>query len=178
VKDVIIQPERPEDANAIGEVVRRAFEHQPGVDDMVAAIRRSPRYRPGLAFVARCEHGVVGFVMLSGTDLVDQSGHRREVLTLTPLAVTPDHQRQGIGSALVRAAVDAAERLGEPLVVLEGSPRYYGRFGFRFAGDHGITIDLPAWAPPEAAQVLLLPAHDPRLRGHVDYPPAIAAVSG
>jgi putative acetyltransferase len=77
-----------------------------------------------LAFVARRFARVVGFVMLSGTDLLGDNGTCREVLTLTPLAVDPEFERQGIGSALVRAALDAADRHGEPLVVLEGSPRY------------------------------------------------------
>jgi putative acetyltransferase len=178
VTDVIIEPERPEDRDAIDALVRRVFGQHPAVADMVAAIRRSPRHRPGLAFVARSGNEPLGFVMLSGTDLVDHDGDRREVLTLTPLAVEPDHQRRGIGSALVRAALHAAERLSEPLVVLEGSPRFYGRLGFRYAPALGITMDLPEWASREAAQVFLLPAHDPGVRGHVEYPPAIADVTG
>ena len=176
--NVVIEPERPDDAQAVATVVRRAFAHQPGVDAMVAAIRRSPRYRPDLALVARACEQVVGFVMLSGTDLVNRSaGDRHEVLTLTPLAVDPDYQRRGIGAALVRAAVRAADQSGEPLIVLEGSPRYYGRLGFRHAGDHGITIDLPEGVPLTAAQVFLLGAHDPSVQGHVEYPPAIAEVA-
>lgn len=176
--DVVIEPERPDDAQAVVRVVRRAFAHRLGVDSMVAAIRRSPRYRPDCALVARLSEHVVGFVMLSGTDLVDRStGDRREVLTLTPLAVDPDYQRRGIGTALVRAALQAADQRGEPMVVLEGSPHYYGRIGFRHAADHGITIDLPEWAPAAAAQVFLLGAHDPNVQGHVDYPPAIAEVT-
>ena len=137
---------------------------------MVAAIRASPRFRPGLALVARVGDGVAGFVMLSGTDLVDDAGGRREVLTLTPLAVAPEYERRGIGSALVRAALAEAQRRGEPLVVLEGSPRYYGRLGFKFAPEHGISIDLPDWAR-EGAQVYLLSSYDPRIRGRVEYPP-------
>ena len=70
-----------------------------------------------------------------------------------------------------------ADALGEPLVVLEGSPRYYPRFGFLPAVDHGISIDLPSWAPPEAAMVRRLAAYSPEVRGHVDYPPHFAAVS-
>jgi putative acetyltransferase len=116
--------------------------------------------------------------MLSGVDLVDDTGVRREVLSLTPLAVDPEFQRRGIGSALVAAAVQEADRQGEPLIVLEGSPRYYSRLGFEPAPAHGIHIDLPEWAPPEAAQVILLSGYDPRLRGRVEYPPAITAVSG
>jgi putative acetyltransferase len=176
--DTVIETEQSVHAQAVATVVRRAFAHHPGVDTMVAAIRRSPRYRPDLAFVARAGKQVVGFVMLSGTDLVNrEAGVRREVLTLTPLAVDPDYQGRGIGAALVRAALQAADLSGEPLVVLEGSPHYYGRIGFRYAVDHGITIDLPEWVLPAAAQVFLLRAHDPGMQGHVEYPPAIAEMS-
>jgi putative acetyltransferase len=73
--------------------------------------------------------------------------------------------------------LQAADHCGAPLVVLEGSPHYYGRLGFRPAAAHGITIDLPERAPLEAAQVFLLSAYEPTVRGHVEYPPAIAALS-
>ncbi len=175
--EFLIEAEQPDDQAAVDDVVRRAFAHHEEVADMVAAIRASPRYRPGLALVARAGHDVAGFVMLSGTDLVDDAGERREVLTLTPLAVAPEYERRGIGTALVRAALDEADRRNEPLVVLEGSPRYYGRLGFEFAPGYGIAIELPDWAPREAAQVYPLSSYDPQARGRVEYPPEIAAVS-
>ena len=56
----------------------------------------------------------------------------------------PEHQRKGLGSALVRASLDAVRARGEPCLVLEGDPRYYGRFGFVRADELGL---LP---PPEA----------------------------
>ncbi|MDT4893295.1 MAG: putative acetyltransferase [Pseudonocardiales bacterium] len=126
--------------------------------------------------VARVSDRVVGFVMLSGTDLVDDAGRRREVLTLTPLAVMPEYECRGIGSTLVRTALDEAERRGETLVFLQGSPRYYGRIGFTLARDHRISIDLPDWARV-GAQVYLLSGYEPRIRGRIEYPPPIAAVS-
>lgn len=177
---VDVQPEGPDDAAAVAVVVADAFADEPGVAEMVAAIRTSDRYRPGYALVARDGDDVVGFVMLSGVDLVDAAADgdvTREVLSLTPLAVAPSRQRQGIGTALVREALAAAARDGEPLVVLEGDPRYYGPRGFVAAADHGIVLRLPDWAPPEAAQVALLPRHDAAYRGRVVYPPAIAAIS-
>ena len=92
------------------------------------------------------------------------------ITMLSPLAVRPDAQKQGIGGALVRDVCALADAAGEPLVVLQGSPRYYPRFGFVDSRTHGITMDLPDWAPREAGQVLPLAAHDPALRGKVVDP--------
>lgn len=176
VQPVVVEPERDADALGVDTVVRRAFHTHETVGDMVAAIRTSPQYEPDLALVARQGDDVVGFVMISRAALTADDGTERDVLTLSPLAVDPAHEREGIGSALVRAVLDAAEaRTDLPrLVTLEGSPIFYGRLGFRFAPDHGVTFDLPDWASPEGAQVFLLSGHDPALRGRVTYPPAFA----
>jgi putative acetyltransferase len=171
-----IQPETVGDAGVVRAVLLAAFVDQPVVVDLVELIRASPEYVPELALVARVSEDVVGFVMLSHASLVSDAGERHRILTLSPLAVAPAWQGRGIGSALVRAGLDAAERLGEPLVVLEGSPRYYPRFGFRDSREFGIVIQLPAWAPPEAGMVYRLPGYHPRLRGRVVYPPAFAVL--
>lgn len=175
--DLRIAPETPADQAGVHDVVRRAFAHHPAVADLVDLIRASPQFVPGLSLVARRGSAVVGHVMLSHTDLVDDDGVRREVLTLSPLAVEPEHQGQGIGSALVVEGLRRAAVTDEPLVTLEGSPRYYPRLGFDPSTEHGIRIDLPDWAPPEASMVYLLPAYDPAFRGRVEYPPAFAAVA-
>ena len=74
------------------------------------------------------------------------------------------------------AALAAAEEMGEPLVMLEGSPRFYPRFGFRDARTIGIAIDLPDWAPPEAGMAYPLSSYDGAMRGRLVYPPAFAAL--
>lgn len=121
--------------------------------------------------VAEREGEIVGHVMISHAKL--HSGvATHQVATLSPLAVEPERQRQGIGSMLVRDVVAAAERSGEPLVLVEGDPRFYGRFGFEPAAPHGIEFTLPSWAPEEAGQVLRLTGYDPEMRGRVVYPAA------
>lgn len=175
IEHPLIEPESVADIPAIREVVRTAFAHQPPVPDLVDAIRASPQYEPRLSLVARVDGQVVGFVMVSHATLVDDAvpgGPGHDVLTLSPLAVAPDRQRRGVGSALVRAALAAAEEAGAGLVTLEGSPAYYGRLGFRPAADLGITFTLPEWAPPEAAQALPLSGYRPEMRGRLVYPPA------
>jgi len=177
----VIRPETPDDFARVAEVVAAAF----GSDveaDLVERIRASPEFVPAMALVATNAQDrdaeIVGHVMVSGA-LLRSADHERRIVMLSPLAVAPAHQGRGVGGALVRTVTEIADRLGEPLVVLEGSPRYYSRFGFTQARPLGITIHLPDWAPPEAAQVLCLSSYDAddrTLRGTVVYPAAFDEV--
>jgi putative acetyltransferase len=173
---VTVRPERPDDRAAIADVVAAAF-RSPAEALLVDDIRASPGFIPALSLVADDDDEVVGHVMISVVSL-DDAGTRHRAVSLSPLAVRPDRQRRGVGGALVRAALDRADELGEPLVVLEGSPDYYGRFGFEHSVPLGIEIDLPSWAPAGAAQVRRLSGYDPAIRGRVVYPPAFDRFAG
>lgn len=171
---VLIRAEQPEDRDAVTAVVSTAFDSAEH-GQLVDAIRASRHFIAELSLVAERDGEIVGHVMISHAELHDgEAAHR--VVTLSPLAVRPDRQRQGIGSALVRDVVAEAERLGEPLVLVEGDPRFYARFGFEPAAPHGIAFTLPSWAPEEAGQVLRLTGYDPEMRGRVVYPSAFDVV--
>jgi putative acetyltransferase len=173
-----IEQIRPADHEAVAHVVGAAFVDHPEVRDLPRLIRESRQYVAELELVARLDGTVVGHTMVSRAAVVETDGTRHGVLTLSPLSVAPEHQRQGIGGALVCEALARAERSDAPLVLLEGSPAFYPRFGFEDARPQGITFDLPDWAPPEAGMVYLLRRYDPAVRSRVDYPPAFAAVGG
>ncbi|MGV6840036.1 MAG: GNAT family N-acetyltransferase [Planktomarina sp.] len=49
---------------------------------------------------------------------------------LGPLAVDPDHQRNGIGTALIKAGFARCKTDGLRKVCVLGDPAYYGRHGF------------------------------------------------
>ena len=67
------------------------------------------------------------------------------MLQLSPLGVLPEHQGRGSRlRARPRLARRASAHAGEPLLLVEGNPKYYGRFGFVRADELGL---LP---PPEA----------------------------
>jgi putative acetyltransferase len=175
VHEVTIRVERDDDHPAVGEVVEAAF-RSPAEARLVEAIRASEFFIPELSLVAERGGRVVGHVMISFAE-VDDGEHRCPIAMLSPLAVDPDEQRHGVGTALVRAVTARAAARGEPVVVLEGSPAFYGRLGFEPAARHGLSLPLPSWAPPEAAQVLPL-APDRRVpSGQVVYPPAFDTVS-
>ncbi len=125
---------------AILEVHRLAFGEE-DVPRLVREIREARLEVPSLSFVAVSDGRVVGSVMNSWVGI---EGSDARLLQLSPLGVHPEHQRQGHGAALVQASLEGVGALGEPLLLVEGNPRYYGRFGFVRADELGL---LP---PPEA----------------------------
>jgi putative acetyltransferase len=167
---LVVRVEVREDHQAIGTVVADAFGAELEAR-LVEAIRVSSHYIAELSLVAEIENRIVGHVMISHAALHEGAVQHR-VAMLSPLAVAPESQRRGIGSALVRDVTARAEARGEPMVVLEGSPVFYGRLGFEYSVPYGIEIKLPTWAPPEAAQVLRLRTYDSSMRGRVVYPSA------
>jgi putative acetyltransferase len=64
-----------------------------------------------------------------------------KIMGLAPMAVAPEYQRKGIGSALVRAGLEECKHLGFGAVVVLGHPDYYPRFGFAPASRFGIGCD-------------------------------------
>jgi putative acetyltransferase len=72
---------------------------------------------------------VVGYVAFSRVTGAGPA-HRLTIACLAPVAVTPDLQRSGIGSALVRDGLETLRGEGVDLVLVLGPPAYYPRFGF------------------------------------------------
>jgi putative acetyltransferase len=101
-----IRTETPGDYPAIADILLQAF-GQDAEALLVERIRRSDRYIPELALVAEKEGVIVGHILFSHIDLVGKE--TLPVLGLAPLAVHPQSQRQGIGSALVQAGLAKAE---------------------------------------------------------------------
>lgn len=120
-----------------------------------------------LTFVAELEGEVVGHVVCSRARLGDSPS-----VGLGPLAVRPDHQRQGIGAALMMAVVASADRVWRPVIVLLGDPDYYAFFGFVPAAGLGIgspgpwedryfqALPLRSWAPDQGGPFRYAPAFD------------------
>jgi predicted N-acetyltransferase YhbS len=129
----------------------------------------------GLSLVAvDANDQVVGHLLLSRVELARVDGTSWSVLSLAPMAVVPEAQGRGAGSALVRAALAEADQRGEPFVVVLGHPGFYPRFGFVPASRHGITCPYPV--PDEVFMVAPLTADDPAMSGRVRYPACFDAL--
>lgn len=136
----LIRPEQPNDILAIHRVNLAAF----GAADeanIVDALRQQAH--PFVSLVAVVTEGVVGHIAFSAAALVSYPD--APIAGLAPMAVLPSHQRQGIGSALVRAGLGECRRLGFEAVVVLGHADYYPRFGFQAASRFGLVseYDVP-----------------------------------
>ena len=167
---VLIRRETARDADVIRAITTAAFAPRrppgqiPPEARLVDELRADPAWLPALSLVAVTPAGeTIGHVL--GT-----RGHvgQHPVIALGPLSVRPDHQRHGVGSALMHAILGAADALGEPLVTLLGDPAYYRRFGFELSTVYQITPPRPEWQPH--FQVRVLSGYQPRLRGMFTYP--------
>jgi putative acetyltransferase len=162
-----IRAQRPDESDATRQVIAAAF----GAEGAAVVGVWSDVVARGLAraqLVAVDEtDGPVGHVGLSHGWL-DTRQALLDVLVLSPLSVTPSRQGQGIGAALLRAAVAEADRLGAPVVVLEGDPGFYGRHGWSPAAALGIEAPTRR-VPAPAFQAVPLAAYQSWMTGRVVY---------
>lgn len=108
--------------------------------------------------------------MLSGSDLVAADGSTDAILILSPLGVLPADQNRGIGAALTRAALLLADVRVEPLVIVQGHPAYYPRFGFVRGRTIGVLPPEHLGAIDHAWMVRRRPGAPAELRGRAVYP--------
>ena len=167
---MLVRREQPGDVEIVRAVVAAAFarsdvpESVPVEVTLLDELRADEGWLPTLSLVVVAPTvgttvdpvggEVVGHVVCTRGN-VDGS----PALGLGPLAVRPDWQRRGAGSALMHAVLGAADALGEPLVALLGEPDYYRRYGFRASSVYGIVPPDLRWG--EYFQVRTLSAYRP-----------------
>jgi len=146
---VLIRNEEEKDRDAVYALNVAAF-GSPAEADLIDALRGQAS--PIVSFIAEENGTIVGHIMFSPVML---SGHPElRIMGLAPMAVLPACQKQGIGSALVRAGLERCKSLGIGAVVVLGHPRYYPRFGFSPAKGLGIVSEYDV--PDEAFMVVEL----------------------
>ncbi len=149
---LFIRQENNSDIAAVHEVESLAFGRRTEAD-IVDGLRGTKDFIPGLSLVAVKDGAIVGHILFSRAT-IEATTAVTPVVMLAPLAVYPQHQRQGVDSALVKAGLEGCIQLGHKVIILFGHPSYYPRFGFKPAGAFGLRPPLEC--PPEAFMALEL----------------------
>ena len=132
-----IRQENKKDYDEVYNVVKTAFEtaeHSDGNEqDLVVELRKSKNFIPELSLVAVYDDKIVGYIMFTKLKIGEY-----EELTLAPLAVLPEYQKQGIGKELIKEGHKIAKKLGYHYSIVLGSEKYYPKLGYVPASQYGI----------------------------------------
>ena len=147
---ITIRPEEHKDYKSIVSLILRSFregtDYSDGTDivALVEEIRDTEYCIPELSFVAELDGEIVGHFLfsrfpLSTTPEGDHDGaDDTELVMLAPVSVHADHQRQGVGSAMLRLGIEKVRELGYAGIIVEGNYHFYNTVGFVTSSEHGI----------------------------------------
>ncbi|BAC14813.1 hypothetical conserved protein [Oceanobacillus iheyensis HTE831] len=156
--DILIREERTEEYNTTEKVVKRVFLKEEFSDKkehlLVNRIRKSDAFIPELSLIAIDQaNEIIGHILLSKITIVND--HKTvDSLALAPVSVIPEHQKKGIGSQLIHAALKKAKEIGYHSVIVLGHKDYYPKFGFKQA--RFWNIQAPFDVPDEVFMALEL----------------------
>ena len=158
-----IRAVQPTDHAAIRDVLLAAF---PGPDEADLVEQLRSHGAAAIELVAEDSGRIVGHILFSRVQAPMRA------LGLAPVAVAPDRQRGGIGSALIHAGHEVARGQGWEAIFVVGDPEYYRRFGYDAALAAGFSS-------PYAGPYFMALALDgvlPVTSGEVRHAPAFAAL--
>jgi putative acetyltransferase len=161
-----VRPEQPIDREDVLRVIATAFGDR---GPLVAEIWSGLGHHKRAGLVVEQGGHVLGHVGLSRA-WVDARRELVEVWVLSPLSVLPERQGQGMGTALVAAAVEVARHSGVPVLFLEGSPSYYGARGFERADRRGFLPAALERTPRAAFQCVCFEGLQAHMTGQLIYP--------
>jgi putative acetyltransferase len=147
--DLEIRGSLPSDESSIKALYPRAFPDE----DLLPLVRDLLGHRDStISLVAIIDSDIVGNIIFTKGHV--DSG-RQDAALLAPLAVAPEWQRQGIGSALIRAGLRRLREEGVSAVYVLGDPEFYGRLGFSAERSVQTPYPLPSeWADAWQSQCL------------------------
>ena len=162
-----VRPETIEDHTLIHTINDQAF-GQPEEGLLIRALRKRPDFIPSLSLVAEVNGTPIGHILFTRIEIKSENRSFGS-LALAPMAVLPEYQKKGAGTALVKGGIEKARQLGFESVIVLGHPKYYPRFGFKPASIW--SIQAPFEVPEEAFMALeLVQGALEGIEGTVAYP--------
>lgn len=143
--DIIIRRETEKDYRQVENLAREAFWNlsRPGCFEhyFIHIMRDHEDFVSELDYVAELGGRIVGSVMYCKSRLRDENGCEKNILTMGPLCVMPDCQRQGIGKALLEHTFEKAKEMGYDTVINFGNPDNYVARGYKSCKKYNVCFE-------------------------------------
>ncbi|MBQ2860820.1 MAG: N-acetyltransferase [Peptococcaceae bacterium] len=138
----IIRLERKEEYREVEYLVREAFwnVYRPGALEhyVLNQLRNDNAFVPELDFVLEKDGKIIGQNMFMRSVIKADDGRDISIMTMGPICIAPQYQKQGYGKILLDYSLEQAKQLGCGALCFEGNINFYGKSGFTFAREFGI----------------------------------------
>jgi putative acetyltransferase len=155
-RKIVIRNETHEDVSLIAEVTIAAFKTLAISNHTEQFIIEALRAAQALAvsLVAEINGQVIGHIAFSPVTMSDGTPNW---YGLGPVSVLPQHQRKGVGKALIGEGLSRLKDMGARGCCLVGHPDYYRKFGFM-----NVSGLMHEGVPPEVFFALAFDGHVPQ----------------
>lgn len=140
--DYIIRLERKNEHRQVEHLVRDAFYnvYRPGCLEhyVLHQLRNDPAFVPELNYVMEQEGNLIGQNVFVRAQIQADDGRAIPILTMGPISIQKELERQGYGKRLLDYTLDKATELGFGAVCFEGNIGFYGKSGFNYARNFGL----------------------------------------
>jgi len=165
MKGIAVKSETDDDIRAIDVVNISAFQGEREAS-LVAELRKAQGFSQDLSLIAEYNNRIVGHLMLTPV-ILKTAEAEKQILALAPMSVVPSQSHRGIGSELVKTAVERAKKHDFGAIIVAGHPDFYKRLGFMLASELGIRCNLPI---PEEYVTIMEITRGTLGEGTVTYP--------
>ena len=141
-KDYIIRLEKDNEHREVENLVRESFwnVYRPGCLEhyVLHELRKNPTFIPELDYVMEADGKLIGQYIAMKAEIESDDGRKIPIITMGPICIAKDLQRQGYGKILLDHFLEQATGLGYGAVCFEGNIDFYGKSGFTYASNFGI----------------------------------------
>lgn len=140
--NIVIRLEEKREHEAVENLVRDSFwnVYRPGCLEhyVLHQLRNDPAFVPELDFVMYREEELIGQNMFMKATITADDGRSIPIMTMGPICIKNAYKRKGYGKILLDYSLEKAVELGCGALCFEGNIDFYGKSGFRQAGEYAI----------------------------------------
>lgn len=141
-KNITIRKEEKKDYHEVENLVRESFwnVYRPGCYEhyLLHQLRNDKDFIEDLDLVMVMDDKIIGQIVFMKSLIKSDNGDDLPVMTIGPVCIGIEYQRQGYGKLLLEYTLNEARKLGCGAVCLEGNIDFYGKVGFVQAKQYGL----------------------------------------